>query len=653
MRWTSLRQGALLGIDWSQQLGKPLDPYLVWADATSFKGLASAASSSPAAPPALLRLALELVDDKMPNFDGAKPNMIVDRPGQRFATIAIEPGRVSELLNCAAVRRLELGFAGLTTQIGDQTRGRPDKRRIDRPVVAVIDFGCAFAHERFRHCQENRWRTRIAYLWDQGRPASGRWNAVDDFGYGRELHGADIDALIADNTDANAHVDESGVYLSANYNDAAKVLTHGTHVLDLAAGAPADSDPALAPEIIFVQLPSTVVDDTSGGSMVTHVMDALAYILDRVDPLAPVVVNLSYGSMAGPHDGSTILESTIDAVIEQAMGLLPTHRPSRYLSVVLPAGNNFESDGHAVLALDSKHPTRSLEWQVLAEDTTDTFLELWYPRRDADRVVVRVQPPGGPSHVLSVGEMYTLVEDDCVEPIAAALHLRRASSGNDDATVLVALAPTASPTSHRRVAPSGTWRITVSLTDDAGGPVEIHAWVERDDPPIGSGAPPRQSRLLTGALPLPANSFGVRAMQVRRCGTGSSIANGTRSVVVGACVDRADGIEFAPYTSAGPSRNLQRHFWPDVAAVSDTSHRLRGVPAAGTRSGVSARMNGTSVAAPLVARALIEAFLPYQSPTNGCPMPPTHGLGDRIAKPSQTDQCGRAGRGLIASSFGR
>ena len=180
-------------------------------------------------------------------------------------------------------------------------------------------------------------------------------------------------------------------------------------MLDLAAGAPPESDPARSPKIIFVQLPSYAVDDTSGGSMVPHVMDALAYIRNRVDHRAPIVVNLSYGSMAGPHDGSTILESTIDAVIEEAMGAvpperpkryrsaLPLERPKRYLSVVLPAGNNFESDGHGVLTLDKEHRTRSLEWQVLPGDTTDTFLELWYPRAAAESIRFEIQPPTGPS----------------------------------------------------------------------------------------------------------------------------------------------------------------------------------------------------------------------------------------------------------------
>jgi hypothetical protein len=313
------------------------------------------------------------------------------------------------------------------------------------------------------------------------------------------------------------------------------VLTHGNHVLDLAAGASPEADPAACPRIIFVQLPAYAVDDTSGGSMVTHVLDALRYIVDRTHPLAPLVVNLSYGSMAGPHDGSTILESAMDALIENAMGALPSEHPARYVSIVLPAGNNFESDGHAVLKLTPEQPSRTLEWHVLADDPTDTFLELWYPRDAAGDVVIEVKPPVGRARRVALGELAQLVPSGATEPVCAVLHLKQASSGRHDAMVLVAMAPTSSREGTRALAPSGIWRITASLVGTSTA-VEVNAWVERDDPVIGTGAPPRQSRLLTGELPLPINERSDPASQVQRAATCSSIANGSRTVIAGACL---------------------------------------------------------------------------------------------------------------------
>ena len=651
MKWSAVGRGVRLEVDWPDYLHKPLDPYLVWADLSGFKSVAAARAGHSGNKEPTLRLALELDSRADPFVAGLDVRNIVARGDSRFVTASVPLGKVRKLLKSDAVRRLEVGFIGPTPS---STTGPPPEV-IAEPVVAVIDFGCAFAHERFRTLRGRRWQTRIAYLWDQSRPpdaasSNAGWRAVGDFGYGRELTGKAIDALIAGNT-VGERVDEDAIYLSADHDSAATLLTHGNHVLDLAAGASPQVDPAACPKIIFVQLPAYAVDDTSGGSMVTHVLDALRYIVDRTHPLAPLVVNLSYGSMAGPHDGSTILESAMDALIESAMGPLPSDDPARYLSIVLPAGNNFESDGHAVLKLTLEQPARTLEWHVLADDPTDTFLELWYPRDAAGHVVIEVQPPVGPARPVAVGELAQLVAKGSTEPVCAVLHLKQASSGRDDAMVLIAMAPTSSRDPTRALAPSGIWRITASLVGKRTA-VDVNAWVERDDPVIGTGAPPRQSRLLTGALPLAINEPSAFESQVQRAATCSSIANGSRTVIAGACLADTPAIELSRYSSAGKTRNQVRAHWPDLMATADTSRTLAGMPAAGTRAGTSVRMNGTSVAAPQVARALIEAFLPYRPPAPNAggpsrPTPPRYDLGAVVECASPADDATRTGRGRL------
>jgi hypothetical protein len=71
-----------------------------------------------------------------------------------------------------------------------------------------------------------------------------------------------------------------------------------------------------------------------------------------------------------------------------------------------------------------------------------------------------------------------------------------------------------------------------------------------------------------------------------------------------------------PYASAGPSRAVG-HIGLRASAVSEESPALRGVRAAGTRSGGSFRLIGTSVAAPQYARLLA---------LNGA-VPPAGGIG--------------------------
>ena len=198
-------------------------------------------------------------------------------------------------------------------------------------VVGVIDEGFAFAHERFR--EPDQPKTRIEAFWDQGEgwsapnPAGGRrgqLNVLTTVPYGTQLLRSEIDSLLK-NTSAAGRVDEDRVYGAAGYRGAERRASHGTHVLDLAAGyGPGDAAPdAGPPRIVCVALPRRTTGDTSGLSLGVYVLDALRYILDRADRLVPgasVVVNLSYGNIAGPHDGTSMLEQAMDELIALRRG---------------------------------------------------------------------------------------------------------------------------------------------------------------------------------------------------------------------------------------------------------------------------------------------------------------------------------------------
>ena len=91
---------------------------------------------------------------------------------------------------------------------------RPPQPRVPRkrprdaaraPMVAVIDFGCAFAHPAFRAAGA-RPATRVRHFWDQGRTdrippapklkALWPWSRPADFAYGLEATGVQLDALM-------------------------------------------------------------------------------------------------------------------------------------------------------------------------------------------------------------------------------------------------------------------------------------------------------------------------------------------------------------------------------------------------------------------------------------------------------------------------
>lgn len=589
--WAPLA-GATLAIDWSARpLPARLDPYLVWADASGT--LAAAAGQARG-----IQVALEWSGSAVP--DGVA--RAVSATDLHYGTALVDVAGLRALLATEGVQRLEIGSAPAQ----DDAQSAPPldaAHRLTGTVVAVIDAGCAFAHVNFRTHSDGRWHTRIRALWDQNadaeHPRSAPWQAPAGRRYGRELDDQAIDALLAAHA-RGVDVDEAAVYRAARYAaDLAAPVVHGTHVTDLAAGArPAEDgtlDAASRAQILFVHLPRFAVADTSGASMVGPLADALGWILERVADDATLVVNLSYGSMAGPHDGSTIVERMLDAVAEGG--------PRR--AVVLPAGNNYEADAHAEFVLDAARHVVTLEWELMVGDATDSFLELWYPRTAAGRLCVTVRPPGGPPCTVGVDELKAWPAGGGVR--AAAMHLCEASAGSADAMVLLALAPTGrrpGDGNARPLAPAGVWQVDVAIdAADAGAPVPVWAWIERDDPAPDPTTAARQSRLLTNALP---GRPPLAGDPVTRSGTGNSIANGRSTFVAAGCVGTLADASPARYSSAGPTRNTERRLpWPSAGAPCEASNALGGIAAAGTRSGAPGRMNGTSVAAPQLARWLV------------------------------------------------
>lgn len=601
MDWQPIQANRQAAIDWLSLLHRGIDPYLVWGAVSEFKGVPSEVVTASHAD-LRLQLAVEWNPEQEPPKVDLRP--IVQDDDCAYATTEVGLGEIAALLDSSSVRRIELGLARRARAApGEPVEKTEPPDQLQGSVVAVIDFGCAFVHERFRRYDAGReeWRTRIAYLWDQN-PAQSQvapWIAVHGERYGRELTAGAIDTLMK-RCSVDGRIDEDACYRAASYSDVDVALTHGTHVLDLAAGldptAPTGETTSEPPHIVFVQLPEYAVADTSGGSMVTHVLDALHYILGRVEAHTPLVVNLSYGSMAGPHDGSTLLERALDALIAR-------EQKHRDFAIVLPAGNNFESDAHACVHVGGGAAEAALYWQVMADDPTDTFLEIWYRREHAGRLSLSVTPPGGPRRMLGIDEGYELRETAYGDPIAMAIHARQVAGGLNDAMALVALAPTHAAALPRAEAPAGLWKIELAPVGKLPRPVEVHLWIERDDPPLGAGTSRRQSRFLADE----SAGDGLPAAIVRKEMTGNSIANGARTVVVGACL--GDGSKVASYSSAGPPRDwLRKGPWPDVVAPSDDCESLPGIAAAGTRSGLTVRMNGTSVAAPQVARWLIRDF---------------------------------------------
>jgi hypothetical protein len=517
------------------------------------------------------------------------------------------------------IRRVELGVP--INRFGDTlplTLPPVPRRRVRTVVTAVIDDGMAFAHESFRL---QNGRSRFEFFWNQDAPPP----APSGFTYGREFskYGPapqGIDAVMLNASHAGL-VDEDEVYHTSGHlhpnaighKPVAWRMAHGTHVMDLASGFEMQTAPNRRP-LIGVQLPVRVTADTSGGTFGPYALDAMQYILKRADQIAvqplPVVINLSYGFMAGPHDGSSVFEEAVDELI--ALRAAP-------LDVVLPAGNNYLSRCHAQFQLPAGRALRRpLRWRMQPDDSTPSYMQIWLPHKTGPRARIRIRirtPYGNVSPWINEGDTYSWQPAGAT--LCKAVYYNSAAPGRNRNMILIAVAPTSSLEASNRIAPAGIWEIEVR---NVGPDALIDAWIQRDDKayayPTGGRQSyfddPRYVRFDESGREAQVDN----ASYVKRAGSINSLATGRNTVVVGGYRRKqALSTYFAPfvpayapakYSSSGPivrpAAGPPHRTGPDAMAISDSSPMNDGRLAGGTRSGSVGSMWGTSVAAPQVTR---------------------------------------------------
>jgi hypothetical protein len=443
-------------------------------------------------------------------------------------------------------------------------------------------------------------------------------------GYGHELTQAAINKAIAEHTH-HGRVDEDALVRHWQMWDLQHHRHHGTHVTSLMAGprayvptigsadAPPDwtpsRDAASRAKLLVVQLDWASVADSSGGALCVSVLDALAWALARCASSARITVNLSWGALAGPHNGSALLETAMAQLIAAS---------GRNATLVIPAGNAYQARTHANALLWPERPSVKLHWRVQPDDHSQSFLELWFedqqdPTATLQDLRIELTPPGAAKPLPALHIDQSVVWPSADAPQCAVLFPHRSALGHPGSCALVALAPTASW--HPDTVRSAPGRWTVQVTYQGRGQVVMDAYIERDDVAVGSaptGA--RQSYLedpsydTSGGLDGFIDHAGNPSL-VRRSGTFNDIATGAGTVSVGGIRCVASGQDpMARYSPRTPDPDAQRPARqgvkkvPDQLAVSDESTALWGVRSAGTRSATRVRMVGTSMAAPQVAR---------------------------------------------------
>jgi hypothetical protein len=504
--------------------------------------------------------------------------------------------------------------------------------------------------------------------------------------FGRRLDNKEINRLL------EKHDNEADVYRDEDvgitdfgknpYNPLARRATHGTHVLDLAAGydlsrlseTEAENPSGTLRPILAVQLPSIATLDTSGLMMGSYVVQAVRQIMlwaDKLGTNVPLVINFSYGLSAGPKDGTHPLELALNELVS-----FRNMRASTCL--VLPAGNNYRTRTTARMTLAHGKP-ESLYWVVLPDDPTPNFLEIWLdglPDPEAPSPIeVTLTPPGGlPGNAVQLrdGRVSKLMLDsNTIASIAYDIVVSRPKRDLEQKRrrIFVAVNQTATKEGRVDCAPAGRWQLTLrnATRDD----VEAHLYIQRDSTPFGYRRPGRQSffdhckayardddtgdydRLGEGCPITHAETLSALAtLPLGKIAKLPPDIDG-RIFVVGAA-EASEQFKPARYSSSGPTPAGDRR-GPDCSAVTEGGRAHRGVLAAGTFGGSFVTMNGTSVAAPQLVRYVADKFELRENRVD-CPLlgidervPPEAAIGvpDQDTFPANADKSAQLGTFVI------
>jgi subtilisin family serine protease/V8-like Glu-specific endopeptidase/endonuclease/exonuclease/phosphatase family metal-dependent hydrolase len=433
----------------------------------------------------------------------------------------------------------------------------------DQALIGLIDSGIDIMHEAFRDDVGN---CRILEIWDQWETGSGPTPSQHDpslrMNYGRIYTAADITAMLQGNPHA----------IPQRLRDP---VGHGTHVASIAAGRasqlPDGFTGGLAPRaklvLVIAKIDANPLDAQSVGYSNSH-FQALEYF-DSVAQRTglPMVVNVSLGMNAGPHDGTSVLETGFDAFT------LNGTKPGRV--VVKSAGNELGFNGHARLTLLSGQAEK-LRWRAHAIPRIEDLIELWF---DATaNLSFRLQDPSGQ---LSSECTRAHTDIEWNSTLGNAVHLtytyRHAATGNSMFRACVR------PGTGGSIQP-GEWQLHIHAHGVRGDGV-VNAWLERID------------------------SRPTEFLNHQSDETTLSVPGTAQSVITVAAVNSQLPLVVHPRSSHGPTRDQRRK--PDLAAPGTAIKAARSQSA----SGVIAK-DGTSMAAPHVTGAVALA-LSYRAKQSG------------------------------------
>lgn len=416
-------------------------------------------------------------------------------------------------------------------------------------VVGIADTGIDVRHPDL---QDAAGKTRVAWMLDLSRTPTGKYPELEqqfgcnDADYPCAVYaGTDIDELIGN--------EQSG-------DEPRDIVGHGTHVASLAAGNGRSTVPAkyvgMAPEASLVVV--RVSRDEAGGVQDPDILLATQFIFTMADEMGmPAVANLSLGGDFGAHDGTSVLEQELSALVDDS-------HPGRSIVVAggnggilyaSPEGSNYsEPLGiHATVQV----PPYSAQVRVpllvdrSANPTVDSEVYIWVTTRPGDNLSVGLASRRG-SLVAPVGFASSAsVEQDGYKVLIANGVKNETGAAGDGAYVFV----------------QGAFEDgeEFALTFEGQGTASV--WVQPN-----------------GGIGPSSSAFGALLPAAQREGTVTVPATAPALIAVGASLDRAGWVdvegnqqsavypivrsqvegEIVPFSAAGP--NALDGIKPDIVA---------------------------------------------------------------------------------------
>ncbi len=278
-------------------------------------------------------------------------------------------------------------------------------------IVGVIDFGCDFVHPNFRMADGD---TRLLSIWDQNEAADwqpsrlgrvpGRLYSRKEIDWALDPSRHPCPTNCEDKGSPPSYVAEDDQpYWRLGYDPddghyiEVKVLggTHGTHVLDIAAGngravgsgPPRNAGVAPNSELMFVQLAKTSGTGTGGAIDMAHLLMGILHIFREADRQGrPAVVNISLNGNSGPHDGTSLYDTIIEWLLLKA---------GRCVTV---AAGNFRHQGCHGRRIIQSGDHAHFGWLFPQTDLTRNRVQFWTDSDDSTlaleaRVAVDQGPP--------------------------------------------------------------------------------------------------------------------------------------------------------------------------------------------------------------------------------------------------------------------